>query len=120
MNRATTSVRVFSIYLVILGAALIAAPDLVLAPFGIPHSPDVWIRVVGVLVACLGFYYGLAARFENVPFYRATVLGRAFVFVSFAAFVLLGLAPPALAFFGAVDLAGALWTALSLRSAASA
>lgn len=120
MSRATTSIRVFSVYLVILGAALIAAPDLVLAPFGIPHSPEVWIRVVGVLVACLGFYYGVAARFENVPFYRATVLGRAFVFVTFAAFALLGLAPPALAFFGAVDLAGAIWTALGLRAGAAA
>ncbi|HQR45474.1 MAG TPA: hypothetical protein PLB02_04325 [Thermoanaerobaculia bacterium] len=120
MSRATTSVRVFSIYLVILGAALVAAPDLVLAPFGIPHSPEVWIRVVGVLAAVLGLYYFVAARFENVPFYRATVLGRAFVFVCFAAFVLLGLAPPALALFGTVDLAGAVWTALGLRTPASA
>jgi hypothetical protein len=117
MDRATTSIRVFGAYVVILGATLIAAPDLVLAPFGIPHSPEVWIRVVGVLAAALGFYYNLAARFELVPFYRATVFGRIFVFLSFAAFVLLGFAPPALALFGTVDLAGALWTASSLRSA---
>ena len=120
MDRATTSIRVFGTYVVILGATLIAAPDLVLAPFGIPHSPEVWIRVVGVLAAALGFYYLLAARFRLVPFYRATVLGRIFVFISFAALALLGFAPPALALFGAVDLAGALWTASSLRAAGPA
>jgi len=116
MSQATTSIRVFAVYLVILGATLIAAPDLVLRPFGIPHSPEVWIRVVGVLAAVLGLYYFVAARFELVPFYRATVVGRIFVFLSFGALALLGFAPPSLALFGAVDLAGAIWTAASLRA----
>ncbi len=118
MSRATTSIRVFSVYLVILGATLIVAPDLVLRPFGIPPSPEAWIRVVGVLAVVLGLYYFVAARFELVPFYRATVLGRIFVFLSFAALALFGFAPPSLALFGAVDLAGAGWTAAALRAPA--
>jgi len=120
MSRATTSIRVFAIYLVFLGATLIAAPDLVLAPFGFPHSPEVWVRVVGVLAAVLGLYYFVAARFELVPFYRATIVGRIFVFLSFGALALFGFSPPSLVLFGAVDLAGAVWTALSLRTPASA
>ncbi len=120
MSRATTSIRIFSIYLVILGATLIAAPDVVLSPFGIPHSPEGWIRVVGVLAAVLGLYYYVAARFELVPFYRTTVVARIFVFLAFAALALFGFAPPSLALFGAVDLAGALWTATGLRAPASA
>jgi hypothetical protein len=119
MSRATTSIRAFAVYLVILGATLIAAPDLVLWPFGIPPSPEAWIRVVGVLAAVLGLYYFVAARFELVPFYRATVFGRIFVFLSFAALSLFGFAPPSLALFGAVDLAGAAWTALGLRTPGS-
>lgn len=115
MSAATTSIRVFGIYLVVLGAALIVAPNAVLAPFGVPPSSEVWPRVVGVLAVALGFYYGQAARSELVPFYRATIVVRAFVFVSFGAFVLLGFAPPALALFGTVDLAGAVWTGASLR-----
>jgi hypothetical protein len=111
MSGATTSIRVFGVYLVILGAALIVAPNAVLAPFGVPPTSEVWVRVVGVLAVALGFYYGQAARSELVPFYRATIIVRAFVFVSFGAFVLLGFAPPALALFGTVDLAGAIWTA---------
>ncbi|HUM00984.1 MAG TPA: hypothetical protein VL084_01780 [Thermoanaerobaculia bacterium] len=118
MSQATTSIRVFAVYLVILGATLVAAPDLVLAPFGIPHSPEGWIRVIGVLAAVLGLYYFVAARFELVPFYRATVFGRIFVFLSFGALALFGFAPTSLALFGTVDLAGAVWTAAGLRAAA--
>ena len=117
MNSAATSVRVFGIYLLVLGPLLILLPSVVLGPFGIPVPSDVWIRVVGVLAAALGVYYLQAARAGFVPFYRATVPVRAVVFVTFLAFVLLGLAPSALALFGAVDLAGAVWTALALRAA---
>lgn len=115
MSAATTSVRVFGIYLVFLGAALIVAPNAVLALFGIPPTSEVWLRVVGVLAAALGFYYNVAARFTLVPFYRATIAARVLVFVAFGALVLLGFAKPALALFGAVDLAGAIWTAAALR-----
>ncbi len=112
---ATTSIRVFGWYLVVLGAALMVAPNAVLAPFGIPPSPEGWVRVVGVLAVALGFYYGIAARTGFVPFYRATIAMRAFVFVAFGALALLHFAPPALALFGTIDLAGAAWTAAGLR-----
>ncbi|MGA7992062.1 MAG: hypothetical protein WCC53_11555 [Thermoanaerobaculia bacterium] len=115
MNAATASIRFFGVYLVILGAALIVAPNAVLVPFGLPPTTEVWLRVVGVLATVLGFYYRHAARGELVSFYRATIVARVLVFVSFGAFVLLGFAKPALALFGAVDLAGAVWTATALR-----
>ena len=76
MKRAATSIRVVGIYLLLLGAALIAVPNLVLAPFGLPPTSDVWLRVVGVLVAILGHYYVQAARHDLVPFYRASVPAR--------------------------------------------
>jgi hypothetical protein len=115
MNAATASIRIFGVYLVVLGAALIVAPNAVLAPFGLPPTTEVWLRVAGVLATALGFYYRQAARCELVPFYRATIVVRIFVFVCFGAFVLLGFAKPALALFGAVDFAGAIWTAAALR-----
>jgi len=115
MSRAAASVFSFGIYLVALGLGLIAVPNLVLAPFGFPPTSEVWLRVVGVLAVALGGYYVLAARAGLEAFFRATVVMRSFAFVCFAAFVLLGLAKPALALFGAVDLAGAAWTATALR-----
>ena len=116
MKKAATSIRVFGIYLMLLGPVVIAAPNLVLAPFGIPPTSEVWLRVVGVVVLVLGYYYLQAARHDLVPFYRATVPARTFVFLSFVAFVLFGLVKPALILFGTIDLAGAAWTFVGLRS----
>ena len=116
MNRPATSIRVFGIYLLILGSALVAVPNLVLAFFGFPPSSEVWIRVVGLLAAILGYYYDQAARHDLVPFYRTSVRARIFTFLSFVAFVLFGMVKPSLIFFGAIDLAGAAWTFFALRS----
>jgi len=115
VNRAAISIHVVGIYLMLLGAALIAAPNFVLALFGFPPTSEVWLRVVGVLAAALGHYYFQAARHDLVPFYRATVPARVLASLSLVAFVILGLVKPALILFGVVDLAGAAWTFLALR-----
>ncbi len=119
MSRAATSIRVFGIYLIFLGAAVIAAPNLVLALFGLPPTSEVWLRVVGLLAAILGFYYVQAARHDLVPFYRASVPARVAAFLGFVAFVLFGLVKAPLILFGAVDLLGAGWTFFALRSSSS-
>jgi len=75
----------------------------------------VWIRIVGMLLLCLGYYYVDAARREVASFFRATVLGRACVVACLIGFVVLGLAPPPLLAFAAIDLGGLAWTALALR-----
>ena|SRR5438067_1455020 len=112
---ATWSMKVFGIYLFVLSALLIVAPNAVLLPFGFAPTNDPWIRVLGVVAFGVGFYYWRAALSENVEFYRWTLLTRPFVFVSFGLLALLRLAAPQLALFGLVDLAGAIWTYVGLR-----
>lgn len=119
MTHAARSVLVFSIYLFVLGGTLVTVPNALLSVFRIPHTGEVWIRVVGMLVLILGYYYAAAARRELVEFFRLTVPARGAVLVFFVAFVLLGLAPPVLIVFGAVDAAAACWTASALRSVGS-
>jgi hypothetical protein len=110
---------VFGVYLVLLGLLLVIAPNVLLRIFGFAMTTEVWVRVVGVLVLCLAFYYVQAGRRELVEFFRWTVTVRAFVFVCLACFAAMKLAPPALALFGFVDLLGSVWTALSLRQGRS-
>ena len=110
------SVRVFGIYLMLLGPVVIVVPNTVLTLFGIPSTSEVWLRVVGLLAAILGYYYVQAARHDLVPFYRASVPARVVAFLGFVAFVLLGLVKPSLILFGVADLSGAVWTCLALRS----
>jgi hypothetical protein len=120
MSKSATSIFVFGLYLCALGVILILAPNTLLTLFGFLATTEVWIRVLGVVVAVLGAYYVQAARHELVPFYRATVWGRVFVLLSFAAFALARLAPPMLVLFGVIDAFGALWTATALRATRAA
>ena len=117
MSRAATSVMVFAVYLFVLGLVFLLVPNTLLGLFRIPETHDVWVRLVGMLVILIGFYYTVAARNELVPILRATVLARCSVMVFMAVFVGVGLAPPVMLVFGVVDVAAAAWTWLALRGA---
>jgi len=116
MSKSALSLFVFSIYLFVLGIILIVIPNVLLKLFALPETNEVWIRVVGMLVFILGFYYFLASKSEIKKFFQWTVYGRTAVLVFFVVFVLLDFAPPILILFGFIDAVAALWTQLSLRS----
>ena len=116
MSKGARSAFIFGLYLVVLGIVLLVAPNSLLEMFILPGTTEVWVRVVGMLVLFLGYYYIQAARKELTDFIRWTMYPRSTVILFFAAFVLLGYARPPLIMFGAVDLLGAIWTAQALRS----
>ena len=116
MSNSARSVLVFGLYLVVLGIVLLVAPNVLLGMFSLPDATDVWVRVAGMLVFFLGFYYTQAARKTLTDFFRWTVYVRASVIVFFTIFVVLGFADPPLILFAAIDLLGAIWTGLTLRS----
>lgn len=120
MSRTATSVFVFAVYLYLLGFILVVTPGTLLRLFRFPEADGLWIRVVGMLVIILGFYYSHAARAELRPFFVWTVIGRVSVLLFFMAFVVAGFAPPALILFGVIDFAAAMWTLLAIRSESSA
>jgi hypothetical protein len=115
MSKSALSVAVFAGYLLLLGLVLVLSPNTLLRVFRMAATGEVWIRVVGMLVLLLAYYYWNAARSELTGFFRWSVAARISVLLFFIAFVVAGLAPPTLILFGLVDLAGALWTALALR-----
>ncbi|MCG2766997.1 MAG: hypothetical protein L6435_01245 [Anaerolineae bacterium] len=115
MSKAAKSILVFGIYLVVIGLGFLVVPNTPLALFGFPTTNEPWIRVVGLLLVLLAYYYVQAARSEMQPLFRWTVHTRPVVVVCFIVFVALGLAPPMLIVFGVVDLLGAVWTCLALR-----
>jgi len=119
MSRSARSVFVFSVYLYLLGFVLVVTPDTLLRIFKFPETDGLWIRVVGMLVIILGFYYSHVARAELRPFFVWTVIARTSVLLFFIAFVIAGLAPPALILFGVIDFAGAMWTLFAIRSEAT-
>jgi hypothetical protein len=115
MTAAARSMNVFALYLLGLSVALLVAPNVLLQLFGLPTTEEVWIRVVGMLVAFLGLYYRVAAAATFVPMFRLSVLVRFSVVAFFAVFVAAGWVAWPLILFGVVDAAGAAWTWSALR-----
>jgi hypothetical protein len=116
MSNSARSIFIFGLYLLLLGITLLLAPNILLRMFSFSPTNEIWIRIVGMLVLFLSFYYTQAARRELNEFFRWTLYVRFSVIVFFIAFVLLGLAEPTLILFGVVDVIGAFWTFLALRS----
>jgi hypothetical protein len=116
MSKSAISMFVFSLYLYVLGAILVLIPNVLLRLFLFPPTNEVWVRVAGMLVFILGFYYFQVARNELKKFFQWSVYARIAVPLFFIAFVIAGLAPPVLILFGVIDAAAAIWTQVSLRS----
>ena len=116
MSKAAKSLFYFGVYHVILGIILVVVPNLLLTLLALPMTTEVWIRVVGMLVLLLGYYYIQAARKELTAFFQWTIYSRLSVIVFFIAFVAFGFVKPIIILFGVIDLLGAAWTGLTLRS----
>ena len=116
MSRAATSILVFGLYLAAVGAILLVAPNVLLVLLGFPPTNEVWIRVAGVLVIFLAYYFIRSARAGTVDFWRWTTHVRFALIFIFTGLVLLGLARPPLILLGAADFLGAIWTTLALRA----
>ena len=115
MSRAAKSLFVFGIYLFGLGVLLLLFPNFLLRFFGAPQTNEVWIRINGMFIICLAFFYVQAARHGLTPFIRWTVWARVAVIFYLTAFVILLGAPKALLMFGLIDLLSAAWTFRALK-----
>ena len=116
MSKSAKSMLVYGIYYLASGVTLLIIPNIFLGVFGLPPTNEVWIRVIGMLLFLLSFYYILGARNELRVFFRWTVYTRGAAFIFFIIFVLLGFVKPIIILLGVIDLFGAIWTALALRS----
>jgi hypothetical protein len=112
---ASKTILYFGFYLYATGLILLIAPNFLLTTFQMPATEEVWIRVVGVLVTAIGFYYYQIGSKQIAAMYPLTVVARIFVFVCFVVFVLLKFVSPMLIVFGVVDLLGAAWTWMALK-----
>lgn len=115
MSPASRSVLYFGYYLVITGVALIGIPNIFLSTFQIAETQEIWIRVVGVVVLNIGITYILMAPTNHTLFFTISAYTRATVFGWFLIFAFAGWAPMQLILFGAIDLAGAVWTFTVLK-----
>ncbi len=88
MSTVALSIFVFGIYIICLGLSLIFIPNTILTLFKFEKTNEAWIRVLGLVVAILGFYYIIAAQNDLTPFFWATVIGRFSLFIGLVIMVL--------------------------------
>ena len=97
------------------GLILVVSPNTLLGVLGLPLTEDPWIRVLGMFMIAVSYYYYRSAQSEATEFFRATVLGRTAMglFLSWLAFTSTGLV---LLLFALGEWLGAAATWLALRS----
>jgi len=116
MSKAAISILVFGVYILLNGIVLIVTPNTLLATLHQPPTQEPWLRVFGAVVFVLGLYYVQAARQEVVPFFRFTTWGRPLLLLILTSLAVLRIIPPIMVLFGVIDVAGAIWTMMALRT----
>lgn len=115
MSRSGTSIFVFGVYLAILGVIFTLFPNHLLIVLNLPLTGDGWIRLVGMLLIIMAFYYLMAGVTETINFYRWTLYTRLGAVIFLVGFIVSDLISPLALLFWAGDLAGAAWTWAALR-----
>lgn len=115
LRAAAVSEWAFAGYLVLVGIPLVFSPNTLLALFGFPHTDEVWVRVLGVVVVSVAVFHAQAARRRSRDLMVAGVIARAVFALGILPFALLGLAQPVIVLFALTDAGAAMWTALALR-----
>ncbi|MDZ7899384.1 MAG: hypothetical protein U5N85_15335 [Arcicella sp.] len=102
-------------YVIIAGSSLLLFPNFLLGIFGLEPTSEIWIRVLGMLVLALSFYYYAMYKTGVKEVIRSTVQGRLFFCSGLIVFVILGMAKPVLIGFALAEIGLALWTLSEIR-----
>jgi glucose uptake protein GlcU len=102
-------------YVIFSGISLLFFPNFLLGIFGLEPAHEIWIRVLGMLVLALSFYYYAMYKSGDKEIIRSTVQGRLFFCAGLVTFVILGMVKPVLLGFAAAETGLALWTLSEIR-----
>jgi hypothetical protein len=116
MSPPARTLVAFALYMTAVGAILVVSPNTLLALVRLPSTSEIWIRVLGMFMIIVSYYYYRTAVSEATAFFRATVYGRIAMALFLTGLAVAGMAGPVLVLFGLAELAGAAATALALRS----
>jgi hypothetical protein len=115
MTGSAKSIFFFGIYIVLLGILLVFVPNALLGLVEVPATNEVWIRLAGMLLLIMGFFYVQAGRSGLVPFFKWTLVTRGVAFFFVLGFWLCGFVSWIIVAFWLGDLAGMVWTWAALR-----
>ena len=103
------------IYVLISGLQLLFIPNFLLATFGLEPTSEIWIRILGMLVLALSFYYYAIYKNGGKEVVRATVQGRLFFCTGLSILVIMSMVKPVLIIFAIIETGLSLWTLSEMR-----
>jgi hypothetical protein len=110
VSKTAFTIRVYSFYLFLMGVGMMIIPNGILPIFGFAPTQEIWIRMLGLFTFTAGIYYLYSSLHEQTAFFKATIFGRIFFFISTVVMTLVFQVNPMLIAIGSFDLFGALWT----------
>ncbi len=116
MTKAGKSVFYFGIFALVVGILACLVPGQLISMLKLPVIPTGWARVFGLVVVVIGMY-DLVSGFNNIKLLiKATVYMRLFFFAGIMTLFITGQMPKEIVPLGIIDLAGAAWTMIALRT----
>lgn len=113
MSNPARTIVAFAIYMALTGLTLLASPNILLGRLGLPLTDEPWIRVLGMFMVIVAYYYYRSAQSEVTGFFRATVAGRTLMGIFLVVLALTGTGLVLILFaLGEWIGAGATWLAL--------
>ncbi|MDF2959128.1 MAG: hypothetical protein K0S39_863 [Paenibacillus sp.] len=116
MSYTAKTVFYFSLYMFVLGLTLLLVPEWLAPILGFMPDSEAWIRVIGMFIVLLAFYYCASAVQGIERFFPLTVYARASIILFMAVFVSLGILKPVFLLLALIDLGGAIWTFTAWRA----
>ena len=116
MTKSAKSLYYFGFYVLLIGIIICIVPDMFISLLKLPEIPIAWARVIGLLTIIIGSYDILSGRNNVKPLIKASIYLRILFFIGILVLFISGQMTKEILPLGVIDLLGAVWTALALKS----
>lgn len=116
MKKTELSIKIWSVYLFVLGISMVVFPGKTVGMFGYTDTGELWIRFVGILSVVLAMFYMQVARYRVQELYSWKIAGHVFGMVCMITFLASGIADNRIVGTIAVELLACVWTAVAMKT----
>lgn len=116
MKKTELSIKIWSIYLFVLGLSMVLFPAVTVGLFGYTDTGELWIRFVGILSVVLAMFYMQVARYRVQELYSWKIAGHVFGMVCMITFLASGIADNRIVGTIVVELLACVWTAVAMKT----
>ena len=118
LNYRYFSLSAHALYVLLMGFSLIFIPNFVLNIFGFEPTSEIWVKVLGLIIASFAVLFYHINNYGNEKIVRSSILSRFFVSTGLIFLALLGQVKINLILFAGIDALTAAWTWIEMKKIA--